>query len=353
MLSGLFDEIDPRPLGLARVIVGIAALVRLSYTVPVLISLTDPTVLNVPYADWVPTPTPFLITAIALLWGVGAVLFIAGWRVSLSGTALLVAIVSTLALDEQTYANHLYLMSWLVLLLTLAGAGSGLNLRRTDSPVVRWPVLLLMAQVSIVYGFSALTKLNESFLSGTVLAGFMGTGVLPFPEGLRTPQILVPVAAAAVFVELFVAIFIWRERFRPAAFVLGFCLHLSIMLFMAGTLRLFVFALEMLALYPLFLPQARLGVKWDGSSATDSKLVRRLRRLDLLRLLEPVSSTSAGLTMDEDGGQQVSGFDAVERMLERVVPTLWVAPILRVPGIRGLGRRWYQRSRDERQPASG
>lgn len=349
MLTRLFDEIESRPLGLARLIIGAAALIRLWAAVPELLALTDPKVLLFPYADWAPVPSTPLVLGILVLWAVSALLFTFGWRVGLTGTALTLAIGTALAIDQQTYANHLYLMAWLVLLLTLAGAGSGLNVRRTDRPVVFWPVMLLMTQLSIVYAFSAVTKLNEAFLSGSVLAGYMGTGVLPFPEALRTPWILGPLAALALFVELFVAFFIWRPRFRPAAFVLGFLLHLAIALSLADTLKLVVFALEMLALYPLFLPRQRLRFEWDPKSARDATLVRRLVRLDVLRLLDPSSTNSGTVAVDEGA---TTGFDAIGRALERVVPTLWVAPILRLLGIRGLGRGWYRRSRSQGQPVS-
>jgi hypothetical protein len=51
-----------------------------------------------------------------------------------------------------------------------------------------------MAQLSIVYGFSALTKINEGFLSGVVLARTLGQGLVGFPESLRTPTFLSLVA---------------------------------------------------------------------------------------------------------------------------------------------------------------
>jgi hypothetical protein len=354
VLSGLFDSIDPRPLGLARVIIGSAALIKLYVTVPVLVGLTDPALLNTPYANWMPAPTLPGVTVIAIVWGASALLFALGWRVGITGTALFAAIVATLALDQQTYANHVYLMAWLVLLLTLSGAGSGINFRRVDVPVTRWPVLLLMAQLSIVYGFSGLTKLNASFLSGSVLAGTLGRGLVPFPESLRTPTILAVVAAIALFVELFIAIFIWRARFRPAAFLLGLGLHASITLSMAGTVQLLVFALEMLALYPLFLTQERLAVVWDEASERCEKWVRTFRRLDVLRTVDPVAASDSGASPDDglasEGlalrhqGKVVKGFEALAATLEHLVPTLWFAPLLRIPGVRSLCSAWYRRA---------
>jgi len=255
------------------------------------------------------------------------------------------------------------LLVWLVLLLTMADAGAGLNLRRSDRPVVRWPILLLMLQTSIVYGFSALTKLNADFLSGRVLAGTLGTGPLPFPEALRTPQILAVLAACAVMIEFFVAIFIWRPQFRPAAFILGFTLHLSITLMMAGTLQLVVFSLEMLALYPLFLDTERLVVVWDDDCGWCRGWIAFFMRLDVLRVLRVLGKNSPSHQFSVGDVEQsihlvhhdrvTNGFAAVTRTLEHLVPTLWFAPALRFPGIRHLGEKLYRWQAARRSCAIG
>ena len=352
MLTWLFAEVNPRPLGLARVIVGAAALIRSVVAWQVLFRLAEPGVMHAPYFDWIPSPSVPLAIVVIVVWVVSSVLFMVGWKVPVSGTLLFSSIVVTLALDQQAYGNHVYLMAWVVLLLTLAGAGSGMNIGRTDRLVVRWPVLLVMAQLSIVYGFSALTKLNASFLSGRVLAGTLGTGLVPFPEGLKTPAFLSIMATVAVIVELFIAVFIWRPGFRPAAFVFGLGLHAAITLSMFGTLQLLVFSLLMLSIYPLFLPSERLSVAWDDDCGSCRDWIRRFGRLDVLRLLDPVAKTdprnpvpaelveeSMYLVSESD---TYSGFRAVTGILEHVVPTLWIAPVLRLPGVRGLGERWYR-----------
>lgn len=255
MLNFLTSDISARPLGLARIIVGAAALIRLVVAAGVLSRLTDPETLRTPYVDWFPEPTTVLVVVILTVWGVAGVLFMLGWKVTLSGSALLAAIAMTLAIDMQAYSNHLYLMAWLVLLMVIADAGAGFSVIGADRAVVRWPVLLIMVQASIVYGFSALTKLNDSFLSGEVLAGVLSGGLVPLPDSLRIPAFLAPLAGVVVIVEVFLALFLWMRRFRPAAFVLGLGLHLGITLLMTDSLELLVFSLEMLALYPLFLTQ--------------------------------------------------------------------------------------------------
>jgi hypothetical protein len=351
VLRALTTEIDARPVGLARIIIGVAALIRAFVAWRVLYRLTDPEVLRAPVAPWLPEPDLPLVISIIAGWVISAILFTLGWRVSITGPVLLGAIVVTLSLDQQAYSNHLYLMAWLVLLLTLASAGSGVNIRRSDSPVVRWPVLLLMIQLSIVYGFSALTKFNESFFSGEVLAGTLGYGLLPFPDSFRTPFLLSVTAAAVVFVELFIAIFIWRRRFRPAAFLVGLGLHVSITLLMSGTLELLVFSLQMLALYPLFLSRDPLVVIWDDECGWCRNWIGRFKRIDVLDVLRPLGKADCNNPVPAAEveramhlvhlGETSSGFRAVTLTLEHLVPTLWIAPILRLPGVRSVGEAWY------------
>lgn len=364
MLNDLFTETSSRPLGLTRIIVGIAATLRASVIWSYLSRLSEPEIMLTPYVDWLPEPTVPIAVVVSVLWVSSAILFTIGWRVSMTGPILLGAIVFTLAIDQQMYSNHLYLMAWLVLLLTIANAGAGLNYQRKDHSVVRWPIVLLMLQASFVYGFSGLTKLNSAYLSGEVLSGVLGTGVLPFPEALRTPQFLSVLAATTVVVELFIALFLWRPRFRPTAILLGVGLHTSITLLMFGTFQLLVFSLEMLAIYPLFLATEKLVVVGDPSCAWCNRWIRGFTRLDVLRSLDliPASEQSDELPLPGSDrslrlthhSHETTGFAAITRILEHLVPTLWVAPLLRLPVIRGLGDRWYRwQARRRRCPASG
>ncbi len=344
MLTWLTEEIGARPLGLTRVMVGAAAAVRALVAIPILVRLSDPDIIDAPHFDWFPDPSIPLVVGLVVVWVAAAIGFMLGWKVPLTGTVLAAAIAFTLTLDQQLYANHLYLMFWLTALLTLASAGSGLNVRRTDRPVVRWPVFLLMTQLSVVYGFSGLTKLNEDFLSGRVLAGVLRGGAIPFPESLRTPAVLTVVATTAVIVELFVAFFIWRPRFRPAAFVLGLGLHASITLLMAETWELAVFSVEMLSLYPLFLSLGPLALRARRDCQACVTLERRVRRFDVLRTID-VDLTSEGeahVELDHLEEHQV-GFVAVSRTAEHLVPHLWAAPLLRLPPVRILGSRRHTR----------
>jgi hypothetical protein len=282
--------------------------------------------------DWMPRPSLPLIGLLAAVWLVSALLFMVGWRVSLSGSVLMLALIAVLGIDQQTYANHLYLMLWLVGLMVLADAGAGLAIGRRDRPVVRWPLLLLMSQASIVYVFAALTKINDDFLSGKILAGALGGGIVPFPGSLRTPGFLSVLALVVIVVELSVGILIWLTRYRPFAFALGLGLHIAIPLLMQPTGELIVFSIEMLALYPLFLDASGLEV-----SAPDGF---RLTRYDLLHHVTVAPARGPELVVRKRG-VTTTGAKAQIMILEQLVPWLWVAPIFRFPLLRQVHDRVY------------
>jgi predicted DCC family thiol-disulfide oxidoreductase YuxK len=220
-----------------------------------------------------------------------------------------------------------------------------------------------MFQLSLVYGFSGLSKLNEDFMSGQVLAGVLRGGIVPFPEALVTPRFLSVLAALAVMTELFIALFIWSKRFRPAAFILGLGFHVSLILLMAPTGELAVFALQMLALYPLFLSSDSLVLVWDDECASCADWVTRFRRLDLLNVLTLIGKREIGHDVPREeverslhlihGGIKVQGFRAVAWTLEHLVPTIWFAPILRFPGVTPIGERWYRWQASRRACAVG
>lgn len=335
MLSWLTGHTGPRPLGLSRAVLGGAAAIRALVGLPILADLARSETLSAPYVDWMPRPSLSLVALLVVVWLVSALLFMVGWKVSISGSVLMLTLLTVLGIDQQTYSNHLYLMLWLVGLMVLADAGAGLAISGRDRPVVRWPLILLMLQASIVYLFAALTKINDNFLSGEILAGALGGGILPFPGSLRTPGLLSALALVVIAVELSVGILIWLPRYRPFAFALGLGLHVAIPLLMQPTGELIVFSLEMLALYPLFLDPAGLEV-----TAPEAYPLDRLTRYDLLHQVTPTPGRLPVLTV-KSRAMTTTGAKAEILILENLVPWLWVAPILRFPLLRQAHDRVY------------
>ncbi|MCI0543876.1 MAG: HTTM domain-containing protein [Actinobacteria bacterium] len=248
MLSALMVPVRPDTLRITRMVVGAAAFVRAWVALPVLLRLAEPEVLRMPLFDWMPDPTPALAWTLVSLWAASALLVTVGWRLGVTAPCLVGCLAVMLALDRQTYSNHLYLMAWMVLLLAVAAGGA-----RIGRVVPRWTLLLLMLQVSIVYFFSGISKINDDFLSGLALAGVLDRGLISLPGVLARRDVLVTVAILTIVVEVFLAFALWLPRYRKPAIALGVALHLAIVTLLADTVELAVFSALMLSTYPLFI----------------------------------------------------------------------------------------------------
>ena len=245
------------PVAIARMILGTVVLAHAPETWRVLRRLVEPAVLRLPMWSFVPEPTLPTVTALAVLWVVAAASFALGYRTRVSGSVLAVVLAIVLGLDEQTYSNHLYLMTIVVGLLTLAdcGAARSLDARRTGvrPDVPGWPVALLKAQLTIVYGFAALAKLNAVYLSGRALARVVPWREIASLFGMRAAvYIVIAASIAAVVTETLLAVWFWSPRWRVPAVALGVLLHAGIVALMPGKVPLAIFAGVMFSLYPLF-----------------------------------------------------------------------------------------------------
>lgn len=358
-------SVPSRAIGLLRITVGTAALLKAAELAPVLARFDDPSTLRIPYL------TGFSVTDVGsvpllVAWVVTAALFAIGARTTVAGIGLTLILAGVLFSDQQLYSNHLYLLVLLVGLVTAGRGGSAISvdawLGRGRPTVPGWPQDLLRAQVSIVYGFAALAKLNAVYLSGSVVAAYLRRdGVLAIPDDWRVFEVMATLSLLSILSELFLAVALWLPRWRPAGFVLGLGMHLGIALFFDPPFQLWIFALMILPTYLLFLnatPGSR-ALVWDDSCSFCGRTVRWLRRLDWLQVLDPIPSSNAALREElgisqaqadeavqlvtRSTGRRVAGFSAVQRVLQ-VLPIsfLW-APLLRLPPITALGDRVYRR----------
>ena len=361
----LHARVPGRRLGVSRAVVGVAAGLKALEAGPILTGILRPEVIRFRYFDALPDPPPSWVVPIVVVWTGLAVAFAFGWRTRVVGTLLVGVMGWTLALDQQAYSNHLYLLLVVTALLVVADAGAAISLdarRRGERAVSWWSVVLLRVQTSLVYGFATLAKLNLVFISGAVLlATIPRSGALGLPEALRRPEVLAPLAMASVLMEAALAVGPWFRRWRHQVFALALPLHLGMILFITPEVRtqILIFALVMFALLHLFLPHGpgRQVVVWDGACSFCGTWIRWLRRFDWTGAFEFRKLQSLGDSEEErrlreqaeraiqllgpDG--RVEGFDAVRCILEHLpVSFLW-APWLRVPPIPRLGRALYRR----------
>jgi predicted DCC family thiol-disulfide oxidoreductase YuxK len=353
-----------RPLAVARIGVAFAALLELPSSAQTLLRLADPSAIHAPYLAFMPRPTEPLIWALIGLWLVSGLSVLVGWRTRWAGAVLTATLASVLLLDQQLYSNHLYLMVLVSGLLTVSDSGAAISLdaRRvgTRDWVPGWPVWLLCLQVSIVYGFAALAKLNPDFLSGSVVASYLRRdGPLAVPDAWRSLEPMLVLSILAVFAEAFLAVSLWSRRWRPAAMVAGLGLHAFITGWLNPAGALLVFSLLMLPLYLLFLnavPEGRVVV-WDDGCGFCATWVRWFRRLDWLHAMRfvprsqvveaslPVSEEAAARALQVvlPGGQVQSGFAAVTRVLDILPVTFLWAALLRLPPVAAIGEWAYRR----------
>lgn len=251
-------EADPRPVAVLRVVVGLNAMLCGVEAWSNLHGILRPGALRLPFIpgwaafsdDWLP--------AFMAVWLGAAALLAAGCWTRVAGALLACQLGYVLLLDEQTYSNHLYLLTLEAIFLVLGNAGAIWSVdawRCGPSTCPAWPMTLWKLQISIVYFFAAAAKLNPTFLSGEMLANYWPTGGwLGFLADLRTPQLLQPAAWASVAAEFFLAFALWLPAFRRLAVAVGVCLHLGMIVLVSqkDPTGIIVFALATVPPYLLF-----------------------------------------------------------------------------------------------------
>jgi predicted DCC family thiol-disulfide oxidoreductase YuxK len=352
-----------RPMAVARIGAAAAILLELRNSAETLLRLAEPGVIRAPwFGPEVPVTEPiaWLVIGVWLAANIGLLL---GFRTRLSGALLTVMLAFTLLADQQLYSNHLYLMTVVAGLLCIGDSGAALSLdarrggARTDVPA--WPVLLLKLQISVVYGYAALSKLNPDFLSGSVVASYLRRdGPLALPADWRSVEPMLVLSVLAICMEGFLAVALWLPRWRHVAFPVALALHVGIAIWLTPTYALSVFSLFMLPLLVLFLDPApgRLTLVWDDGCGFCGAWVRWFRRLDWLDAIRPVprsglaasglpvaAEAAARALQAVEGDRVRGGFAAVTAVAEALPLAFLWAPLLRLPPVAWIGERWYAR----------
>jgi uncharacterized membrane protein YphA (DoxX/SURF4 family) len=272
----LEHEIDPRPLALARILVGLAIIVKFLSAAPEFGHFHGRgNYVAIPYPVQVPVVEgSTAILLVILLWGFGVIFFTLGLWTRPAGVVLTVSMLYALLSDQQMYGNHFYLLITLTALLTFANSGARFSLdawnsNGADSPatVPAWPVPLLKLQLTSVYLFAGLSKINADFFAGHAFATHWRVDVLEQWTGISS---LEAVATMTVVVEIFLALGFWLPRVRWVALACGVGFHAVIVatLGQAINLNLIVFGLAMFALYVPFFSDVALRY-WPARRAID------------------------------------------------------------------------------------
>jgi predicted DCC family thiol-disulfide oxidoreductase YuxK len=363
MLNHLIRDIDSRPVAFMRIVTGVASVLLLIETRETLQRVADGS-LAIPSFSWSPTVTSELVVAYTALGLLFAVALTAGVFSAAAAIGVAATQAAALLTEQQTYSNHLVLLISICSLLAFANPGGAYSLRDRSlsnrSPV--WPLVLIQTQIATMYFYTALSKINGTFLSGDMLTGSLRPMFVVGNDDAYQVLALITIAT-----EFFLAAGLWFARTRPFALVIGLGLHASIALMLKDPYPLIPFGLLSLCTYVLFLrlpePGSRLVV-WDSHCSFCYRWIALFRALDLFRIhtfvgsKDPMAFESTEVTReqlaeamqlrDRSDGTAASGFDAVRRILEVSPFTFLVAPILGIAPVRAIGVRVYKHVADNR-----
>jgi hypothetical protein len=275
-LSGLLRVVSARAdshrLAVARMIVGSAAVIQTVDSASILSAVLRAPGLRFPYEPFAAPMTGGLLVPFVAVSALAAFCFTVGWRTRLAGCVTGACMLYTVFIDQQAYSNHQVLLSICSVLIALGGGGAAHSVDarlRASTEAMYWPVFLLKAQLSIVYAFAALSKMNTSYMSGAVLLYTLrSSGPLAF-DALRSPSVLAAMVIGSIAVELFLAVAFWVRRLRGPAALTGLLFHAGLIGLMRPleTLQLVVFAMVMFALYVLFFGPVSPALRVEASGA--------------------------------------------------------------------------------------
>src|SRR6266496_4435182 len=111
---------DARPVAIVRMLVGLAAI---GFALEAWVNMgrvLSPQVVDMPYVAWYPILPAAMLPLFIGLWLCAALAFVIGLGTRLCGAILTLSMAYTIFFDQQLYSNHLYLVTLVVLLLTIA-----------------------------------------------------------------------------------------------------------------------------------------------------------------------------------------------------------------------------------------
>jgi predicted DCC family thiol-disulfide oxidoreductase YuxK len=301
-----------------------------------------------------------------LVWVLLAIPVVIGWQARLAAiAAALTGAVMVVAGAEFFNNNHMYLTTVCMGLVAFSDCERFYAVRpRAGLPDV-WPRWLMRIQLSVVYGYAGLQKVNSEFLSGDALNAYMSMAVgplAPVAHALSGTAIVQPMAYTVVIVEIGMALLVWSKRTRAIVFGIALPLHICMLLVpyngieFIGVVLFAILTFTLLSAWVDAAPGARLVV-WDDTCSFCRRFVGAAQRVDAWGALRwqgsssPASYAGTGVTAEaashamqliEPDGRIHSGFGAVRGILAVLPGSFLIAPWLALPPVARLGEAAYR-----------
>ena len=201
---------------------------------------------NVAHADWIaglfPMPSAAGMAVVFVLQAYLAARVAFGARPRWSAGVLAALFGYGYFISQLNSYQHHYLMFLALIVCSMVPWERAIKSRNVRT----WAVRLLLVQISLVYVWAVVAKLDNHWLDGTTLSKQVRS--LWWRDLITDYGSWAFAAQAVIAVELFLAFAIHVRILRPAAFVLGIALHVSIE---AIGFKIGLFSYFMVALYPL------------------------------------------------------------------------------------------------------
>lgn len=219
---------------------------------------------SVPGFEWLPVPSFEVFSWIEGAIPIFGALFAMGLFTRIVGPLAALSFSYVFLLSQLHYWHHAQCLAVVMMVLAFSPCADHYSvdawlLRRRGGRPPRtraiFPKRLLQITVSLLYGFSFLSKLNTGWSTGLVLLAFQADGSL---RGQVAPLVLAFVSLRTlsrftVLAEGFLSFGLWVPKLRKPAIAVGVLLHLGIDLLMAVR----TFSFQMYVLYLLFLDEPK------------------------------------------------------------------------------------------------
>ena len=194
--------------------------------------------------EWLPYPSSFWIYTLFVLAFIGALGIMLGLFYRFSAIIFFLCFTYIELLDKTYYLNHYYFVSLIALILIFLPANSAYSLDKRfgfikgSSTVPRWTISILIFQITVVYFYAGLAKINYDWVieAQPLRIWLNGASDWPLVGNLFTQDwVAYFFSWFGLVYDLFIVFFLIVSRTRPIAFSLVFSFHfLTWLLFPIG-----------------------------------------------------------------------------------------------------------------------
>ena len=187
------------------------------------------------FIDGLPLPSENTIYAIFGLLALSSLFMLLGLFYRISTTVFFLLFTYVELIDKTYYLNHYYLVSILVFWMILVPANRSYSIDSLISPKIKsqvcdnWCILIFKVQLSIVYFFAGLAKVNSDWLlQAQPLATWLpGRYSLPLiGKWLYLKEVAFLFSWLGCLYDLFIWAFLWFKRTRSIAYLFVLVFHI-------------------------------------------------------------------------------------------------------------------------------